>query len=49
MVAGGGVGGVGGWRDRAKTQKGLMDTDNSVVMCGGKGVGGSRRWYKGDK
>ena len=26
-----------------------MDKDNSVVITGGRGVGGDRRGYKGDK
>ena len=29
--------------------KGLMDTDNNVVIAVGRAVNGGRRGYKGDK
>ena len=35
----GGGGKVSGWRDQAK-RKGLMDTDTSVVIAGGRGTKG---------
>ena len=45
--------GIGGWRDGTKKKKGLMDADNSVVIAGTMGGGGSQEGgkggYKGDK
>ena len=33
----------------SKKEKELMDTDNSVLIVGGRGVGGGRRGYRGEK
>ena len=46
IALGGGFGRVEGWR---KKEKGLMDTDHSVVLVGWVGVGGGGRGYRGNK
>ena len=39
--------GVGDWNKKGKKEKEFMDMDNSVVIVGGKDVGGDGREYKG--
>ena len=41
--------GRSGVKVSSKTGKGLMVTDNSVVIADGREVGGGGRGYKGDK
>ena len=38
-----------GVRVPSKKEKGLMDTDSSVVIAVGRGMDGGRRGLKGDK
>ena len=35
--------------ESSKKEKGLVDTDNSVVIARGEGEGGGGSGYKGDK
>ena len=43
-----GLRGREGWSKSEKKEQ-LMDMDNSVMVVGGRGIGGGVREYRGDK